>query len=248
MITTQDVSFYYGNKQILDSINLSFDKGIHGILGPNGAGKTTLLRILATEIPPKTGKLSIYGKQIKSYDDARKSRVNIGYLPQNIIGMDRLRVYEMVSYVGQLRGIPQNKLSTAVTKAIDTVELSQSTNSRIATLSGGMKQRAGLACALVGDPKFLILDEPTVGLDPAQRYEFKNILRSRTDAIILLSTHIVEDVAAIASSVVVIDKGKTLFNDSVTHLAEIASTNTHGDSALERGYLQLLEQNRHQHE
>ncbi|MFP7695830.1 ABC transporter ATP-binding protein [Trueperella sp. LYQ143] len=241
ILGVKDVSFSYGKKRVLDNVSLSCGRGIYGILGPNGAGKTTLLRILSTELAADSGELRILGRSVVSYKDALAVRPHIGYLPQRVDGVDTLTVRELVSYVAHLRKISPSQQKSDVMDAIEIVGLTDRADSKVKQLSGGMRQRAGLACALVGRPQLLILDEPTVGLDPAQRWDFKRILREYSDASILLSTHIVEDVAAVAEEVIVIDQGTVRFIGSTTDLASRGGDARYGDTALERGYLALID-------
>lgn len=240
-VRIDSLSFSYGRKPVLEGLSLDFEPGIHGLLGPNGAGKTTLLSLLATERRASKGRISIFGTDVSRLKDARKIRSRIGYCPQQPRLFESFTLAEMVAYVGKLRGVSGRKIQDEVNEAIEIVGLHERRLSRIASLSGGMKQRASLACALVGHPDFLILDEPTVGLDPVQRLDFKEILRDYGDAVILLSTHIVDDVAAVAQHVTVLTQGAVVFRGTTSELTSLGDNeNIPGDTPMERAYIRLL--------
>lgn len=239
-VALSNLSFAYGRRQVLNDVNVSFSPGIHGLLGPNGAGKTTLLSLLATEKRVQEGTIEILGTDVSSLKNARKVRSRIGYCPQQPRLFEDFSVIEMVSYVGFLRGIHNKNVNEEASRAIELVGLKERENSRIRSLSGGMKQRTSLACALVGHPDILILDEPSVGLDPLQRLEFKEILRAYGEAVILLSTHIVDDVAALAQHVTVLSEGKIAFQGATSDLAALGDEKYPGDTPMERGYMNLL--------
>lgn len=238
MLELDSVDLSYGRRKILDGFSASFRPGIYGLLGPNGAGKTTLLRIMATDLRPDAGVVRIDGREVSTIGQARLARRSIGYLPQQTWSSTSYTVSSLVTYVAHLRGLNRATLASEVGEAISSVGLADRRSAKLSQLSGGMRQRAGLACALVGRPKIIILDEPTVGLDPAQRYEVKKILRTQ-EATIILSTHIVEDVAAVADTVMVMNEGRLLFEGQTAELAERAPADVPGDTPLERAYLAL---------
>ncbi|MGJ5754782.1 ABC-type multidrug transport system ATPase subunit [Streptomyces puniciscabiei] len=230
----------YGRHQVITGLHWDLDVGVHGLLGPNGAGKTTLLRTLATVAPPQEGTLEICGTKVHSERSARSARPLIGYLPQEFGYFPSFSVYDFVRYSAWLRGIPDGEAHDAARKAIASVLLEERSQARMKSLSGGMLRRAGIAAAIVGSPRLLLLDEPTVGLDPEQRLQFRELIRSLTGSAIVLSTHLVEDVAAVCDQVVVMQSGRFLFRGTPEALAGHSRSGVAGDSPLERGYMAAL--------
>ncbi|WP_199487335.1 ATP-binding cassette domain-containing protein [Actinomadura spongiicola] len=230
----------YGRANVLAGVDLEIGPGVLGLLGPNGAGKTTLLRTLATTTPPRSGTVEICGTRVASERTARKARRGIGYLPQEFGYLPAFTVYDFVRYCSWLRGVPGRRAHEATVNAIAAVGLASRQKAKMKALSGGMLRRAGIASAIVGSPNLLLLDEPTVGLDPAQRLEFRGLLRSLENTAIVLSTHLVEDVAAICDNVIVMSEGRFLYYGPPRELAGIASADAPGDSPLEKGYMTVL--------
>lgn len=230
----------YGRQVVVSNIDFSLDSGIYGLLGPNGAGKSTLLRTLATVMPPLRGEMRICGNRVRSMSDVRLTRRSIGYLPQHFGYFGEFTVYEFVRYCAWLRELPMSEARKATLRAISEVHLADRKDTKLKKLSGGMLRRCGLAQAIVGDPPILLLDEPTVGLDPAQRLEFRELIRSLKNATVILSTHLVEDVAAVCDEAIVMAEGRFLFRGPPTALAEAATPGAAGDTALERGYTAVL--------
>lgn len=228
-----NVSQGYGAKLVIDSVNLSFTSGITALLGPNGAGKTTLLRTIATDLKPKSGELVIAGYGAHTRQGKARARMHIGYLPQRFEADPSFTVRELVAYSAWLRKGGDEDA------AIRFVGLEGKAGERIKNLSGGMKQRAAIAATIVGDPEILIFDEPTVGLDPAQRITFRDLLAGLRGRTVILSTHLVEDVAVLADRVVVLAEGKTRFDGPPSELAE-GNEASASRSALESGYLRVL--------
>ncbi|WP_052852787.1 ABC transporter ATP-binding protein [Streptomyces avicenniae] len=200
--------------RVLDGVSLRLGPGVTGLLGPNGAGKTTLLRVLATATAPDHGALTILGHDPATPRGRTEARRVLGYLPQNPGFHPAFTAFEFVDYVAILKELTDRRARHAeVRRVLETVGLGEVRGRRIRALSGGMRQRVALAAALVGDPAFLVLDEPTVGLDPEKRMRFRELTaeagESRT---VLLSTHQTEDVAMLCHRVVVIDAGRVLFD------------------------------------
>ncbi|MFI5931589.1 ABC transporter ATP-binding protein [Actinoplanes sp. NPDC051494] len=244
-IETTGLRVKAGKRFAVDGLDLKLGPGVHGLLGPNGAGKTTLMRALATVIKPKEGRLRLLGSDVKDRRSLRTVRRQLGYLPQHFGFYPGFTVREYVEYMGWLREMPSNAIPEATQRAIDRVGLTDRAGSRLKSLSGGMLRRAGIAQAIVNDPEVLLLDEPTVGLDPEQRVEFRDLLRVLgADSCVLVSTHLVEDVAAACSDVLLVDTGKLVFQGFPADLARFGENDGVGDSPAERGYSVLLRNHR----
>lgn len=234
-----------GSRTAVDGIDLNLGTGVHGLLGPNGAGKTTLIRTLATVLTPHTGELELLGSTRHSRGELRELRRRLGYLPQVFGHYRRFTVREFVEYMAWLKEVPRRRVADAVQHAIDRVDLTGRADDRMGSLSGGMLRRAGIAQAIVNDPDILLLDEPTVGLDPAQRMEFRDLLRDiGSQSCVLVSTHLVEDVGAACVGVVLMDEGRTVFAGHLDHLRAAGTAADPGDSDIERGYSALLRRHR----
>ena len=208
MLEIAELTKRYPNGTVaLTDFSLSIGEGVLGLLGPNGAGKTTLLSIIATVLPPTSG--SVRWRGTDALRDPLAIRRELGYLPQDFGVYDKLTAVELLRYFGRLKGLGGKPLRAAVDEMIDLVNLRPAAHRRLAGFSGGMRQRVGIAQALLGDPKLLIVDEPTAGLDPEERVRFRNLLselgHGRT---VILSTHIVSDVEAIAERIAVIRQGR----------------------------------------
>ncbi|MFI1767925.1 ABC transporter ATP-binding protein [Streptomyces sp. NPDC020800] len=228
-------------KMAVDGLDLSLGIGTHGLLGPNGAGKTTLIRTLATVLRPTEGELEMLGTSVGAMVDQRALRRRIGYLPQDFGYYKRFTVREFVEYMAWLKEVPKAAVPGAVQRAVERVGLADRADHRMKTLSGGMVRRAGIAQAIVNDPAVLLLDEPTVGLDPAQRLRFRELLQELgRDTCVVVSTHLVEDVAAACSDVVLFADGRLVFQGTPDDLAAAGGPDYPGDSPLERGYSALL--------
>ncbi|PKM79676.1 MAG: ABC transporter [Firmicutes bacterium HGW-Firmicutes-13] len=220
MIAVKKLSKSFRRKEVLHSVNLRLNARVYGLLGANGAGKTTLIRCMAGLYEPQQGEILYNNEPI------HKSKIfhqALGYLPQGFGMFQELTLYEMMDYICSLKGIAKSKCEMEITKALTSVNLEDKARDRIKTLSGGMVRRAGIAQAILGNPKVVLLDEPTAGLDPSERARFKNTVSVlKKDRMILISTHIVEDVDACCHSVIVIDEGHVLFNGSCEELKNIA--------------------------
>ncbi|MEE4492040.1 ATP-binding cassette domain-containing protein [Streptomyces sp. BE230] len=237
----------YGSRNIIENLDLSIQCGVTGLLGPNGAGKTTLFRTLATITPPRSGSLELFGSPVNNERQARLARRRIGYLPQDFGYYPNFSVTDFVRYCAWLREVSSKKADAMTDEALAAVGLADRAQVRMKSLSGGMLRRAGIAAAIVGSPSLLLLDEPTVGLDPAQRLDFRKLIRSLALAgtAVVLSTHLVEDVGAACDAVLVLDGGQVRHSSTPQQLAELATLSAPGDSALERGYMTVLGESRH---
>ncbi|MER6910841.1 ATP-binding cassette domain-containing protein [Streptomyces sp. NPDC000594] len=241
-VRTVSLAQGYGDRRIIENLDLSLRPGVTGLLGPNGAGKTTLLRTLATIAPPRSGTLELFGEPARTERDVRRARRRIGYLPQEFGYYPGFSVADFVHYCAWLREVPRARAVPETERALAAVGLADRARDRMKSLSGGMLRRAGIAAAIVGSPSLVLLDEPTVGLDPAQRLDFRDLLRSlaRDGAAVLLSTHLVEDVGAACETVLVLADGRFVHRGTPGELAGLAAPAAPGDSPLERGYMTVL--------
>jgi ABC-type multidrug transport system ATPase subunit len=215
---------YRGGVRALDGVTLDVPRGTFGLLGANGAGKTTLLRILAGILPPSTGSVRVGGHDLASEAGRRAMKRDLGYLPQDLGLYPDLSAARFLDYVGVLKGLDRRaERRDRVEELLDVVGLTEVAGRRLKKLSGGMRRRVGIAQALLNDPRLLIVDEPTAGLDPEERIRFRTLLtRLRGDRTVLLSTHIVEDVAATARDLAVLAGGRLLFRGAVEDLLAAA--------------------------
>jgi ABC-type multidrug transport system ATPase subunit len=197
---------YNQHKSGLTDYSITIEKGVLGLLGPNGAGKSTLMKIIATISKPTKGTLFLDGEDIVANPD--KIRKILGYLPQDFGVYPNLNAYEFLEYIAAMKGVGGNGLRKRIDLLLEGVNLTADAKRPIGTYSGGMKQRIGIAQALLNDPKVLIFDEPTVGLDPEERVRFRQLISDlATDCIIILSSHIVSDIETIADEVAVMKNG-----------------------------------------
>lgn len=219
MIQVEGLTKYYGNYKAIDSLSFHADAGeIVGFLGPNGAGKTTTMRILTGYMPPSEGHASVAGFDV--YEDSLEVRRRIGYLPETVPLYKEMSVWQYVDYMAALHGMRGKEREDRVEEVLDKVGLLERSDSMIDSLSKGMKQRVGLAQALVHRPKVLILDEPTIGLDPRQVREVRELIREvGEDRTVLLSTHILSEVSQLCSRILVINKGRIVAEDDPETLA-----------------------------
>jgi ABC-2 type transport system ATP-binding protein len=200
---------YNKSKTGLSNYSINIDKGVLGLLGPNGAGKSTLMKIIATISKPTEGTLFLDGEDIvKNPDCIRKV---LGYLPQDFGVYPNLNAYEFLEYIAAMKGVGGKDLRKRIDMLLEGVNLTADAKRPIGTYSGGMKQRIGIAQALLNDPKVLIFDEPTVGLDPEERMRFRQLISDLADdCIIILSSHIVSDIETIADEVAIMKNGLLL--------------------------------------
>ena len=228
MITTVSaagLTVRYGGTPALDGVTLSLTEGVTGLLGPNGAGKTTLLKVLATAVPPDGGAFTVYGEDPATPAGRLAVRRSLGYLPQTPGFHPDFTAFEFVDYVAVLKELTdRGGRHREVRHVLDQVGLTDVRGKRIKRLSGGMRQRVALAAALVGGPRFLVLDEPTVGLDPEQRMRFRELIAEAGDGrTVLLSTHQTEDVAMLCNRVVVLAEGRVRFDGTPAQLTARAA-------------------------
>ena len=216
---------YRGGVRALQAVDLEIATGMFGLLGPNGAGKTTLLRILATLLTPSQGRVTVDGFDVCDAHQKWAVKQILGYLPQELGLYPGLTVVEFLDYIATLKNLHQPLVrAEAVDKVVQLTGLQTSAHQRIQTLSGGMKRRVGIAQALLGSPKLLIVDEPTVGLDPEERVRFRTLLaRLAADCVVILSTHIVEDVANTCHDLAVLHLGRVRFRGSPQTLIQSAA-------------------------
>ncbi len=241
-----DLTRRFGRTQAVAGVNLDAGPGVFGLLGPNGAGKTTLLRMMATVISPNSGTLRLLGRDPGSYAPRREIRRRLGYLPQALGYYPGFTVAEFVEYFALLKDMPPARVPGAVATAIERVDLGNKARAKLRTLSGGMLRRVGIAQAIVNEPELLLLDEPTAGLDPEQRVQFRALLRQFGQrATVIVSTHLVEDVGAACGEVALMNDGKIVFRGTPDELtARADGTAASGDAPLERGYSAVLAQAR----
>lgn len=218
MLQLEGLSKTYSNGHIaLKDVSLTFGEGVLGLLGPNGAGKTTLMSILATITKPTKGRFVWNGKD--GVADPLSVRRELGFLPQDFGVYERLTAPEFLTYLGRLKGISGKDLSRRIEELLTLVNLHGAGNRRLGGFSGGMRQRVGIAQALLGDPKLVIVDEPTVGLDPEERMRFRNLLSEIAHSrVVILSTHIVSDIEAVASTIAVMREGRLVLAASPEEL------------------------------
>ena len=214
-LTIQNISkSYHKGSLALDGVNFSIPAGVYGLIGRNGAGKTTLLRILASVLTPSSGEVLVDGKPIS--ESLSSYRKMLGYLPQNTKLMPQLNIVEFLEYMAMLKGIrDKTEMKYEVERCIEIAGLGNERKKRLSKYSGGMLRRAGIAQALLGDPKIIIVDEPTTGLDPEERLHFLNLISSiGVDKIVILSTHIIHDIENICPNVCILNKGKMMYSGS----------------------------------
>ena len=234
------VGKHYGRTRALVDVDVSFDRGVTGLLGPNGAGKTTLLRIVATAIAADSGQVRLLGRDPqRSHAEVTAVRRHLGYLPQELGYPPDMTAFGFVEYIAVLKEWNDRRRRTEeVRRVLDVVGLTDQATVRVRRLSGGQRRRVGLAQALIGDPRLLVLDEPTTGLDPAQRADLRGALSTLGHrSTVLLSTHQTEDVAALCERVIVLAGGAVRFDGAVTELVATAAgqvwlADEPGDGAL----------------
>ncbi len=218
MIKAEKLTKKYGRIAALRGITVTIENGVFGLLGPNGAGKTTFIRIVATLLPPSSGKASVFGHDV--LHDRIPIRKMLGYLPQEFGAYPKLTGREYLEYIAALKGIRRPKRQ--IDGLLAQFHLTDVARRRVTSYSGGMLRRLGIAQALLGEPKVLLVDEPTGGLDPEERVRFRDFLMGLSgDRIVVLSTHLVEDVAMACERLAVLRRGKILYQGTVSDLLEL---------------------------
>ncbi|MDQ4075814.1 MAG: ABC transporter ATP-binding protein [Chloroflexota bacterium] len=240
-VRLQNLSQRFGKTEVLKGIDLDIGPGVFGLLGPNGAGKTTLLRTLATVLEPTDGRLRLLGRNPSDPQERREIRRRLGYLPQTLGYYPNFTVFEFVEYFALLKEMLAGEVGQAVARAVERVGLGDRARAKLKTLSGGMVRRVGVAQAIVNEPALLLLDEPTAGLDPEQRVQFRALLRELgRQSTVVVSTHLVEDVVAACSEVALMEQGRIIFRGTPEELMAVGKGYGAGDTPLERGYSRVL--------
>lgn len=231
-LTIDRLTKQYKNKIAVDRMSLKLTEGVYGLLGANGAGKTTLMRMLCGIQNPTSGQIKYNGTDIKVLDD--EYRNILGYLPQDFGYYPEFTAYDFLMYISALKGLSKQKAEMKINELLKIVGLEDERKHRIKTFSGGMKQRLGIAQAMLNNPKILVLDEPTAGLDPKERVKFRNLIGSfSSNKIVILSTHIVSDVESIADEIIFMKAGKQILTGTPEELLKHSKN-------LEELYLEIF--------
>lgn len=217
-LTIDRLTKQYNNKIAVDRISLSLNKGVYGLLGANGAGKTTLMRMLCGILKPTNGEIKFNGINV-SQEDYRNV---LGYMPQDFGYYPEFTAFDFMLYMACLKGLTKFRAKEKSKELLEIVSLSDMAKKKIKTFSGGMKQRLGIAQAMLNNPKILILDEPTAGLDPKERVRFRNLISQLgTDRIVLLSTHIVSDIEYIADTILIMKEAQLIHKGSLGEIIRV---------------------------
>jgi len=222
-LSVENINFSYSKKKVLKDISFSCNNGITSILGANGAGKTTLIKVLTGIKKPLTGKVLLNAENLLCYSN--KNNI-IGYLPQNFDTYDNITGYDFLSYVCDIKNVNSKDKKQYIEQAVQQFNLEKVISKNIGNYSGGYKRRLGIAQAVIGNPNIVIIDEPTVGLDPEQRLEFRHYLSEiGKERIVLISTHILEDVELYTNNILIINEGSIIFNGNTNEAIAKAKNN-----------------------
>lgn len=235
MIEVKNLRKTYAQKVALQDFSYTFEDGIYGMLGANGAGKSTLMNLLTDNVKRDSGEILYDGKEILKMGNSYREKV--GYMPQQQGFYENFSARMFLFYMAELKGIRKKDAKTQIEQLLEIVNLSSVSNKKIGGFSGGMKQRVLLAQALLGNPKILILDEPTAGLDPKERVNLRNYIHQLSkEKIILLATHVVSDVESIADKILIMKQGELVADDTPEHLVSLV-----GGNNLEDVYMNYFE-------
>ncbi|MYC93730.1 MAG: ABC transporter ATP-binding protein [Caldilineaceae bacterium SB0661_bin_32] len=227
--------FFRTDTVALDHLSLTIEMGMFGLLGPNGAGKTTLMRVLATLLPPTSGAAYVGDWKVDDPNEKWCIRAQLGYLPQELQMYDNLSAREFLAFIAGLKRVPAEEQGHQIGRMLELTGLSDMAGRLIRTYSGGMKRRLGVAQALIGNPKVVIVDEPTAGLDPQERVRFRNLLvELAQERLVLLSSHITEDIAQTCSRLAVLDHGQLRFHGGIQTLLQTTAGRVWAFTTVER--------------
>ncbi len=219
----KNLSKSFAKVKVIDDISYTMENGVYGLLGVNGVGKTTLIRMLTSLIEPTSGSISYDGEDIKKLNS--EYRKILGYLPQEFGFYPELSIYDYMMYISSIKGLMPKIAKKRTLELLDKVAILKDKNKKMGTLSGGQKRRVGIAQALLNNPKILILDEPTAGLDPSERIRFRNLISELSkDRLVILSTHIVSDIEFIAKEILIMKNGKFEFTGTADKIISTMDT------------------------
>ena len=237
-LALEKLSKSYGEKRALNRVSFSFHAGLYGILGPNGAGKSTMMNLITDNLKPTEGKVLYNGKEITSLGKSYLTK--LGYMPQQEGFYDAFSGRMFLSYMAEMKGIPRRKANVQIEEILERVNLQADAHRKISEYSGGMQKRLMLGQALLGDPRILLLDEPTAGLDPVERIRLRNYIHELSrDRIILFTTHIVSDIQEIADQVLMMKDGRIVKSGPIPRILQEIR-----EEALENGRSELLPDSR----
>lgn len=245
-VIAENVVFgYRRGGRVLNGLDWGVESGTTGLLGPNGAGKTTLLSLLVTLARPRSGRIALGEHELTTREGRAAGRRLLGFLPQRFSLPGELTVSDTVAHAAWTSGLPRRECAEAASRALALVDLTDLADRRARTLSGGQRQRVGIACALAHDPRLLVLDEPTAGLDPGQRLRVREVVaRLGDDRTVIVSTHLIEDLAHLCSRIGVLADGRIAFDGTFPELegliGDTAGNSPYG-SGFERAYAGLIE-------
>ncbi len=234
-LEVQNISKHYGRKKALDGFDFIFTDGIYGLLGPNGAGKTTLMNIITTNLKPDKdgGKILWNGEETRLLKEEFRSQ--LGFMPQQQNLYDNMTAFDFLGYMAALKKLDRKKAHDEIRELLKKVELEDCAEKKIGGFSGGMKQRVLIASAMLGNPRLLIMDEPTAGLDPKQRVIIKRLVSEMSkEMIVIISTHIISDIENIAKNILLLRNGKIIDSGTVSELTDKI---TEGEKSLENLYM-----------